>query len=148
MHNFRFLTIIVSSISLFFSFMNQIIIFYHKAHSKLRFEIVTYLNIICMITNINMLLPYREIKEDPDPTPPTMMDSFYLNEYVPIDTICSFQSFINAWTEGCKIGLASILAYCCYLACLKLDYLEKNIEKFRFVFISFLFIFSLPMPLM
>lgn len=131
MKELRLISIIFSSISIVFELLNLFVILYHKALSKVRFEVVTYINLACLMMNVCFLLPYT----------PEDKTNWGLSP------LCAGQSFILSFFETVKVSLTAILSYTVYLTVIKLDYLEKNIDIYRIVFLVVTLVTSLPIPL-
>lgn len=129
MANFHTLSIIFSSISIFFEVFSTSLIFYFKAHKKIRYEVLMYLNLFTLIHNIIHLFPYTHDNKIDD------------------ENICALQSFVASFFELSLIYLTTFISYSVYLACLKIDHLEKTICKTRIWLLGIVFVFSFPISL-
>ena len=128
MIDFHTFSIVVSSISIFCEILSTFFIFYFRAYSKIRFEVLVYLNIICFLFNIAFIIPFDS--------------GVNLNPGV-----CAVQSFSISFFELAKICLTTFISYSVFLTCLKVDYVEKTIDTMRKWLAGIVFLVSFPIPL-
>lgn len=135
MNDLHILSIIFSAISILFEIIVLVIILFHKAHKKFRFEIVTYINLACLGYNISYLLPE------------TINDNLSESDTNANNSICALQSFFLPFFESMILCLTSFLSYSVNITSIKVDYLEQNKDFYRWFCIIGSYVLSLPIPL-
>lgn len=124
------LTIVLSSISLSLNSLIIGLFIYFKAYRKVRFELISYIVVIEIVSDIVMILPHYDYKNK------TTSD------------ICGVEAFLLSLLELCNVTCCCILSYSVYLTTIDVDYLEKHLNFYRICFLIITIILSVPIPIM
>lgn len=124
------LTIVLSSISLSLNSLIIGLFIYFKAYRKVRFELISYIVVIEIVSDIVMILPHYDYKNNT------------------ISDICGVEAFLLSLFELSNVTCCCILSYSVYLTTIDVDYLEKHLNFYRICFLIITIILSVPIPIM
>lgn len=113
-----------SGISLFCEILVIISYYIYRPHKTIRFEIIIYLTISCLIYNLAAFFPYSEVKEN---------NPFW----------CGAQAFCIITFQISAVIWSLYISYITYISKLNKNYIQNRSKEYRLMFSLFALLFPM-----